>query len=359
MRVVVVGATGSSGTAVLRALAAEPSVTSVLGIARRLPDPGAEPYASAEWARFDIGREEVVDAGEEGLVDDLARLFAGADAVIHLAWILQPNHDRALLRRTNVDGTARVVRACARAGVAHLVAASSVGAYSPVHDDVPRDETWRCGGVDTSHYSVDKVAQERVLDWFEVAHPEVVVTRLRPSLIFQRDAGAEIARYFLGSLVPQGLLRPGRLPIVPLPTGLRLQVVHAEDVARAYVLAVTRLVGGAFNIAGDPVLRADDLAQLVDHGRLLEIPPRVIRPLLSLAWQAHLLPTDPGWLDMGMGAPLMDTTRARTVLGWSPLHSAEITLEHMLDGIADDAGQRGSVPLRAGDTELAPRDAIY
>ena len=359
MRVVVVGATGSSGTAVLRALAAEPTVTSVLGIARRRPDQTVEPYSSAEWARFDIGREEIIDAGEEELVDELAALFEGADAVIHLAWILQPNHDRDLLRRTNVDGATRVARACARAGVAHLVVASSVGAYSPVHDDLPRDETWRCGGVETSHYSVDKVAVERVLDWFEVAHPEVVVTRLRPALIFQRDSGAEIARYFLGSLVPQKLLRPGRLPIVPLPTGLRLQVVHAEDVARAYVLAVTRLVGGAFNIASDPMLSTDDLAQLVDHGRLLEIPPRVIRPLLSLAWQAHLVPTDPGWLDMGMGAPLMDTTRARTVLGWSPLHSSEITLEHMLDGIADDSGHRGSVPLRDGDTEVAPRDAVY
>ncbi|MEP7762334.1 NAD-dependent epimerase/dehydratase family protein [Sanguibacter sp. 25GB23B1] len=358
MRVVVVGATGSSGTAVLRALDAEPSVTSVLGIARRLPDQHVEPYSSAEWARFDIGREEVIDAGEEEVVDELADLFEGADAVIHLAWILQPNHDRTFLRRTNVDGTTRVARACARAGVGHLVAASSVGAYSPVQDDEPRDESWHRGGVETSHYSVDKVAQERVLDWFEVAHPEVVVTRLRPALIFQRDAGAEIVRYFIGSWVPQGLLRPGRLPIIPLPTGLRLQVVHAEDVARAYVLAVTHRAGGAFNIAGDPVLYADDLAQLVDHGRLLEISPRVIRPLLSLAWQAHLVPTDPGWLDMGMGAPLMSTTRARTVLGWSPRHSSEITLEHMLDGIADGRGQRGSVPLRDGDTPVAPRDAV-
>ncbi|ROS73321.1 NAD-dependent epimerase/dehydratase family protein [Cellulomonas sp. PhB143] len=349
MRVAVVGATGNAGTGVLRALAAEPAVTSVVGVARRLPDRAAAPFDGASWATHDVGARTASAAAEDALVDSLAGTFSGADAVIHLAWLIQPNRDRDLLRRTNVDGTRRVAQAALRAGVGHLVVASSVGAYSPVDDDVPRDESWPTGGVPTSHYSVDKAAQERVLDEVEAAHPGTVVTRLRPSLIFQPDAGAEIGRYFLGPLVPRSLLAPGRLPVLPAPRGLRLQVTHADDVARAYVLAVTHrdAARGAFNVAADPVLSGEDLARLVDHGRLLELPVGLVRAVVALGWSAHLLPTDAGWLDMGMGAPVMDAGRARTALGWEPRHDARETLTSLLEGIAGRRGV-GSVPMRAG-----------
>ena len=113
---------------------------------------------------------------------------------------------RQALRRTNVDGTRRVIEAVRRAGVAHLVAASSVGAYSPAPDDVPRREQWPTEGIRSSEYSVDKAAMERLLDEAEVLQPDLVVSRLRPALIFQKHAGAEIQRYFLGRLFPARVL---------------------------------------------------------------------------------------------------------------------------------------------------------
>uniref|UniRef100_UPI0034D19E52 NAD-dependent epimerase/dehydratase family protein n=1 Tax=Vibrio cholerae TaxID=666 RepID=UPI0034D19E52 len=64
-------------------------------------------------------------------IAELTEALRGADAVIHLAWLIQPNSHRDLLRRVNVDGTAHVGRAAAEAGVGTLVVASSVGAYSP------------------------------------------------------------------------------------------------------------------------------------------------------------------------------------------------------------------------------------
>lgn len=344
MRVAVVGASGNAGTALLWALSCTPEVTSVLGIARRVPGAVA-PYPSAEWAAFDIGRDHETEAEEEVAVARLADLLAGADAVVHLAWLIQPNHDRDVLRRANVDGTRRVTQACVRAGVRQLVVASSVGAYSPVQDDVPRDESWRTGGVPTSHYSVDKAAQERVLDDLEDRHPEIAVSRLRPALTFQKDAGAEIGRYFLGPFVPRALLSPGRLPVVPLPRGLRLQVVHADDVAQAYVRALVTEARGAFNIAADPVLRVADLAALVGRGPFVEVAPSLLRGALWAGWSARVVAADPGWLDMGMGAPVMDTSRARSVLGWRPRRGAQDTLTEMLRGLGDRAGHE-SPPLR-------------
>ena len=264
MRVVVVGATGNAGTALLRALVVDPQMTSVVGIARRLPDRTASPYRQCEWVAADIASTEPEDV----VVKRLAEVFRGADAVVHLAWLVQPNRDRDLLRRANVEGTRRVALAAVSAGVPHLVVASSVGAYSPVDDDIPRAEDWPTAGIPTSHYSVDKAAQERVLNQVERANPDLTVTRVRPALVFQGDAAAEVVRFFLGPLVPVRLLRLGRPPVLPLPATLRLQAVHADDLADAYRRIVAARAGGAFNVAADDLLSSADLANVVDHGRL-------------------------------------------------------------------------------------------
>ncbi|MBO0599481.1 NAD-dependent epimerase/dehydratase family protein, partial [Nesterenkonia sp. E16_7] len=118
MRIAVIGATGNVGTAVLRHLNGRTEVESVLGIARRLPDTDAAPYADAQWHRADIQYSEVVP--------ELAEALSGCDAVIHLAWLIQPNSERSLLRRVNVDGTRHVLEAAALAGVGQAVVASSV-----------------------------------------------------------------------------------------------------------------------------------------------------------------------------------------------------------------------------------------
>ena len=341
MRVVVVGATGNAGTALLRALHRDPQVTSVLGVARRLPDRSAEPYRHAEWAALDIAAED----DDEAVVDRLAEQFRGADVVVHLAWLVQHNRERDLLRRTNVEGTRRVGDAVVHAGVPHLVAASSVGAYSPVDDDVPRREDWPARGIPTSHYSVDKAAQERVLDELEAAHPDVAVARLRPSLIFQADAAQAVVRYFLGPLVPVQLLRRGRPPALPLPAGLRMQAVHAADVADAYRRVVVERARGAFNVAADDLLHGADLARIVGHGRLVEVPPAAVRAALAVAYDSRLVRADPGWLDMAMTVPVLDTDRIRDELGWAPRRTAAEAIEDLLGGMAVGQGVR-SAPLR-------------
>lgn len=136
MRVAVVGATGNVGTSVLRALKKKDEVDSILGIARRMPDMDAEPYVGCEWESIDVGAA----IHEEDALDRLREAFQGVDTVIHLAWLIQPNDERDLLRRVNVHGTAHVAQAAVEAGVKHLIVASSVGAYSPDSEQAVRDE---------------------------------------------------------------------------------------------------------------------------------------------------------------------------------------------------------------------------
>ena len=334
MRVVVTGASGNAGTSVLSALADEPAVDSVLGVARRAPSLS---LPKVEWARADVSR------------DVLEPLLRGADAVVHLAWLIQPSRDGETLRATNVDGSRRVFEAVAAAGVPTLVYASSVGAYSPGPKDRAVDESWPTDGIKSSFYSRHKAAVERLLDVFEAEHPEVRTVRLRPGLIFKRDAASEIRRYFAGPLLPNALMR--RIPVVPDTPRLRFQAVHSLDVGDAYRRAVVDDgARGAFNVAAEPVLDPERLASLLG-ARRVPVPARVLRAATALTWRARLQPTPEGWVDMALGVPIMDTTRAREELGWEPRHDGGEALLELLGGMADGDGL-ATPPLHAGGSRL-------
>ncbi len=322
VRVVVTGATGNVGTSLLAALAEDPEVESVVGLARRLP--GLR-VPKTSWEQADVSTADMVP------------LFRGADAVVHLAWLIQPSHDLRTLRRTNVDGSERVFRAVAEAGVPVLVYASSVGAYSPGPKDQPVDETWPTDGVRTSFYARHKAEVERLLDRFEAGHPRVRVVRLRPALIFKREAASGVRRLFLGPFVPTTLVRPDRIPAVPDVENLRFQCVHSLDVGQAYHLALRRDVRGPFNIAADPILDPDRLARLL-HARRLPVPPGLLRAGATASWHLRLQPTPPGWVDLALGVPVMDSTRARAELGWTPRFDAGAALIDLLEGLHDRAG---------------------
>ncbi|MGI5240796.1 NAD-dependent epimerase/dehydratase family protein [Dactylosporangium sp. CA-139066] len=332
MRIVVVGASGNAGTALLRRLRAEGG-HHLAGVARRPPD-GPE-YAGVEWHACDVGAPDAAEA--------LTTVFGGADAVVHLAWQIQPSHDRAALRRTNVDGSRAVVTAAVRAGVGALVAASSVGVYAPGPKDRLVGEDWLATGVAASSYSRDKVAMERLLDGVE---DRLRVVRLRPGLIFQRAAGTEIARYFLGPLAPVRLLRFGRVPLIPDHPRLRLQAVHADDVADAYARALSADVRGAFNIAAEPVLTPRVAAELF-HGRTFPVPATLLRTGADASWRLRLQPVDAGWVQLALCAPLLATTRATTELGWRPSIDATEALRELTTGMATRA-HAATAPL-SGD----------
>ncbi|HEX3325703.1 MAG TPA: NAD-dependent epimerase/dehydratase family protein [Actinomycetota bacterium] len=322
MRVVVVGATGNVGTSLLGALETDPTVASILGLARRVP---TSHWPKTSWIRADVTES------------DLVPHFKGADVVVHLAWAIQPSRSLGTLYNINVAGSKRVFDAVAEAGVPALVYASSVGAYSPGPKMRPVDESWPTQGVATSFYSRHKAEVEGMLDTFEGEYPGVRVARLRPGLVFKREAGAEVRRLFAGPFLPSPLLRRSLITIVPDIDRLRFQCVHSADAAEAYHLAVTKDVRGAFNIATDPVLDPKGLAAIMD-ARTVKVSPRVARSFTSLTWRTGLQPTPPGWFDLAMQSPLMDTTRARSELGWVPTYSSEAALLDLLSGMREDAG---------------------
>jgi ferritin-like metal-binding protein YciE/nucleoside-diphosphate-sugar epimerase len=322
MKVVVTGATGNVGTSTVKALGQSDQIEAIVGLARRLPTWNPP---KTEWVEANI------------LNADLAEIFAGADAVLHLAWAIQPSRDAETLERINVEGSRRVFAAVAAAGVPKLVHASSVGTYSRGPKDREVDESWPTEGTETSFYSRHKVAVERELDRFEADNPETRVVRLRPALIFKDEAATEIRRLFVGPFIPNFLLRRNLLPALPRIDRLRFQAVHSDDVGQAYLRAVLTDASGAFNIAAEPPLSPEEMAERLGV-RSFPVPARVVRRLADLSWRLRLQPTPAGWLDMARNVPLMSSQRARETLGWEPRRTSVEALEELMGGMREGQG---------------------
>ncbi|UYP17787.1 NAD-dependent epimerase/dehydratase family protein [Rhodococcus sp. Z13] len=322
LKVVVIGATGNVGTGVVGALSREPAVDEIVGVARR-PTNWSCPKTSFTTA--DIRS------------DDLRPIVRGADAVIHLAWLFQPTHRPEVTWSNNVLGAISVFEAVAAEGVPALLYSSSVAAYSPGSSTERVTEEWPTHGRPGAAYPREKSYLERYLDAFELRNPETRLVRIRPYFIFKRESATSQRRLFLGPFLPGNLVRGGLLPVVPLVKDLRFQVLHTSDVADAFARAVVRPVRGAFNLATEPAVDGAYLADLFS-ARGIPMPRTVLREAVRAAWRTHLAPASPGLLDTVLSLPLLDCTRARTELGWTPRYSPQEALGELLTGLQEGAG---------------------
>ena len=119
-------------------------------------------------------------------------------------------------------------------------------------------------------------------------------------------------------------------------------MVHADDVADAIVRVLDRQAAGPFNLAADPPVTVAHIARALG-ARHVQVPFRVLRGAASLSWHARLQQVDPGWVDLGYSVPLLDTTRAREALGWTPSVGGVEVLEETLAGMRHRSARRTPV----------------
>ena len=324
MRIAVIGATGNIGWPLLARLAANDRVREVVAVARRAP---VQLPARTRFFAADVA------------VDDLAPAVAGVDAVVHLAWALLPSHDPDTLWRINVDGTRRSVEAAAEAGASAMVVASAAGAYAAAPKEPRVDESWPATGIPTAMFARHKAAVEATLDVFEARHPQLRVVRIRPSAVFSREAASAQRRLFASPFLASWMLRT---PVAPVLPDLRFQAIHSTDVARAIELALfSETARGAFNLAGEPVITAREIASAM-RARTVAVPPRLARLSLALAFHARISPSEAAWLDIAAGTPLLDTTRAVRELSFTPAVDARVAIRELITGLRE--GAQGDTP---------------
>jgi len=327
MRVVIFGASGNIGTALLASLAARADIEQVTAVARRLPDDERRDGSGLEvsWRSADIA------------VDKLDSLVEGADVVVNLAWLFHPSHHPDRTWHNNVQGARRLLNAVERARVPAAVWSSSIAAYSPRLDRRPVDESWPTDGASSAAYAREKGYVERLLDAFQLRNPDHRTVRLRPAFVFHRRAAPQQRRLFAGPFLPAWLLSPGRLPVVPVPAGLRVQTVHADDVGEAFAAAIESDASGAFNICADEVLAGRDIERILG-ARALTVPAGVVRALMKGAFSLHAVPADPKLFDALMSLPVISNAKAKATLGWSPTYSAADAVHEFLTGLQSGTG---------------------
>ncbi|WP_136245873.1 NAD-dependent epimerase/dehydratase family protein [Mycobacterium intracellulare] len=344
-RIVITGASGNVGTALLRRLTADDSDYEIVGISRRRP-PSDDVYRSAHWHELDLA--------DSGVELELLTVFRGAACVVHLAWGFQPTRNRRYLDAVGVNGSAAVLSAAHNAKVPHLLHMSSVGTYAAGRYGQKVDETFSTAGIPSSAYSRAKSAVEHMLDGYEGHNPDGVgITRMRPGFILQRDAALGLRRYTLPAYVDPRWVR--WLPLLPLDRSLSVSIVHADDVADACVKAIERRALGPFNLAAEPPVGRDDIAKAL-RARPIHVPSPLLGLLVAASWRARLQPLDRGWLDMAFSLPLLGTDRARNVLGWSPRWSSEAALADLVDGFLHTWGTQSPVLRARSCAEAISRD---
>jgi len=325
LTVAVTGPTGTFGAGLLPLLQAEDRVARVVGIARRPFDPAAR-----GWTKMTYRRGDVRD------LDTLIGALTGADVVVHLAFLITGTAGRETTRAVNVGGTLNAFRAAAAAGARRFVVASSVAAYGFSPDNpVGMTEEWPVRPAARLFYAQQKAELEQRLAEEAAATPGVELYLVRPPIVLGPHAvGAK--DLLPGALAPLGRrlaeLAPRRLPL-PVPVvvpDVPLQFVHEDDVGSA-LLACVLAAGppGAYNIAGDGVLTLADVAR--EYGALpIPLPAAPVQRAARVVSRLPFLPPAAQWVEALSHPAVMDTTKARTQLGWRPAYTGLAALREML-----------------------------
>jgi UDP-glucose 4-epimerase len=321
LTVAVTGPTGEIGISAVGALEREASVERILGMARRSFDP-----ASRGWVKTEYRRGDILDRGSvDGLVAD-------ADVVLHLAYLIMGS--RARSRQVNLQGSRNVFEATAAADrPSRLVYTSSVAAYGYHADNpVPLTENVPTRGSKEHYYSEQKAECEALLrTTTDGSGLEVYV--LRPCIVAGPGASAladampwrQVRRRLPAVLRPAVGLIESVLPLMPDP-GVPMQLVHHDDVAAAIALAVTGAgEPGAYNLAGDGVLSMREVAEATGT-RSIRVPRAAAVVASRIVAGLPMVPSAAEWVHVIRNSVVMDTGRAKDMLGWQPRYSSKQAL---------------------------------
>jgi len=308
-RFLVTGATGFLGRHLVDALVAHGD--DVVAFARNVDDVGASPGVTAR-------RGDVLDP------DSLKDAAAGCAGAFHCAGkVSRKAEDAEALHRIHVDGTKNVLDACAAAGVARVVVASTSGTVAvgddPDHVASESDET-PLGIINRWPYYRAKLFAER-------AALERRAVCVSPSLLLgpgdRAGSSTEDVRLFLER----------KIPAVP-PGGLSF--VDARDAAEAMRLAMEKGEPGERYLVGACNITLREFFARLERVSGVKAPwlpmPRLPRDLVRAGSKAiERFGIDPVSLDMAQFFWYVDSSRAESVLGWKPRDPTETLADTVAD----------------------------
>jgi UDP-glucose 4-epimerase len=328
LTVAITGPTGDIGRALVHALERSRAIGEIRGMARRPIDP------EYGFKRLEYRQGNVLDEG------DVERFVAGADVVVHLAFIILGSHEET--RSINLEGSRNVFRAAIACGAKRLVYASSVAAYGfhtdnpqPLTEDVPPR------GTSEFYYSAQKAELERLLAGL-TAGVDIDTYVFRPCIVAGPDALLmvdNIPYVRISEQLPGAVRRlfdvvPMLKPVIPDP-GVPYQLVHHDDVATAIRAAIQgRGEPGVYNLAGDGELTISELASEMGY-YAVPVPELAVDATAAITARLPFMPPEAAWIQAFRVPAIMDTGKARKQLGWRPKHSGRDALRQMVAAARD------------------------
>lgn len=308
MKVLITGASGYVGTRLLELLENEASVELVTGLDVKPPPRASE--------KLEFHSKDIRDPALEALFKQ-----ARPNVVVHLAFVLNPIHNRRLMRDIDVNGTANVLRAVAASGARKVIVASSATAYG-AHPDSPEwlPESAPIRGNREFSYSSDKAEVEALCQRFAQEHPNVVLTVLRPSVV----VGPTQKNYLLRKILPEKtyFMVRGHTP--------KMQFVHEEDMARVYIEAILQDHPGAWNVTGDGGLTMEEMAKIAGKGTM-RTSMAAARFGLALAWVIRRMDAPAGVLPFIVYPWTLDNRKIKEEWGFQFRYTGEEAFRKLVE----------------------------
>jgi UDP-glucose 4-epimerase len=310
VRYLITGGSGYIGSRLTEILAAREEAERIVNLDVRPP---ARPHAKADFVRGDVR--------DFAAIRDLLEREQ-PDALVHLAFLLNPIRDEARMYDIDVNGTEAVLRAAAAAGIQQLLVTSSATAYGAFPDNPrPIAEDWPVRGQPDFSYARDKAEADRLCQLWSLEHPDRVMTIVRPCIVF----GPNVDNY-----ISRGWERSAFMPIMD-GVDEEFQLVHENDVVSAIAGLLDAKAGGAFNVAGDGALRWGESAQMIGL-KTREMSLKAVRRIYAIAWALHAprVEAPPGNLNFIRYPWVVSNEKLKAEVGWAPsADTRQVFLETM------------------------------
>jgi UDP-glucose 4-epimerase len=239
------------------------------------------------------------------------------DALVHLAFILNPVHDEHFMYEVDVNGTHNVLEAAGAAGTEQVLVATSAVAYGAFPDNpVPLTEDHPVRGVAGFSYARDKTESDRLCQLWAAKYPDRTMTIVRPCIVF----GPNVDNY----LVRLWTKQPFQVDVGNFDN--EIQFVHEEDVVDAVIRLVEGRHEGAFNVAGDGLMTVRETVELSGQP-VRRMPLWLYRLLGRVMWGIRMAETPPGQIEFAIHPWIVSNERLKQVAGWQPRYTSRETFE--------------------------------
>ncbi len=305
-RVFLTGVSGYIGSVLANRLASEPYIEGITGTSRTTPKVTLHP--KVKCIQMDIRSP------------NLASAMAGHDVVVHTACVVfwRASMPAAVRDDINLNGTRNVARAAAANQVRRFVHASSIAAYDPdlirgkigITEDFPL-----CKSDSRYFYNNNKAAAERIL--VEVLGAAGIPLTLFRLTNITGPCDVKVVESWRANA------------FMPLGRNPRMQFVHEDDAADAFLRAVRADLPGAYNVVPDDFLRMSDLYKILGVRFVPRVPLWLARLVAVARWRYLGGFSHPSWVGVHTGDAAASNARLRAT-GWAPRHGSADALRTAL-----------------------------